>query len=36
MDGGSLDVEWLADGRVLMTGPVSISFTGTLDPSLLA
>ncbi len=36
MDGGSLDVEWLNDGRVLMTGPVSISFTGTLDSSLLA
>ena len=36
MDGGSLDVEWLTDGRVLMTGPVSISFTGTLDASLLA
>lgn len=36
MDGGSLDVEWLPDGRVLMTGPVSISFTGTLDASLLA
>lgn len=36
MDGGELDVEWTADGRVLMTGPVSISFTGTLDPALLA
>lgn len=36
MDGGSLTVEWTADGRVLMTGPVSTSFTGTLDPSVLA
>jgi diaminopimelate epimerase len=36
MDGGSLGVEWLADGRVLMTGEVAISFTGTLAPSFLA
>jgi diaminopimelate epimerase len=35
LDGGELDVEWLADGRVLMTGPVAVSFTGTLDAALL-
>jgi diaminopimelate epimerase len=34
-DGGPLDIEWRADGHVLMTGPVAVSFTGTLDPSLL-
>ena len=35
LDGGELDVEWKQDGNVTMTGPVSISFTGTLDPALL-
>ncbi|MGQ0677595.1 MAG: diaminopimelate epimerase [Rhodospirillales bacterium] len=35
LDGGELDVEWLADDRVTMTGPVSVSFTGTLDAALL-
>jgi diaminopimelate epimerase len=35
-DGGPLDVHWReADGHVLMTGAVAVSFTGTLDPSLL-
>jgi diaminopimelate epimerase len=29
-DGGELEIEWLADGHVLMTGPVAISFTGNL------
>jgi diaminopimelate epimerase len=33
-DGGALEIEWRADGHVLMTGPVAVSFTGTLDPSL--
>lgn len=36
LDGGSLFIEWLADDHVLMTGPVALSFRGTLDPSLLA
>jgi diaminopimelate epimerase len=36
LDGGTLGVEWREDGNVLMTGPVTVSFTGTLDPSLLA
>lgn len=35
LDGGSLTIEWLPNGHVLMTGPVATSFTGTLDPSLL-
>jgi diaminopimelate epimerase len=33
-DGGALEIEWRADGQVVMTGPVAVSFTGTLDPSL--
>lgn len=36
LDGGPLDIEWLANGHVLMTGPVARSFSGTIDPSLLA
>lgn len=36
LDGGNLDIEWLADGHVTMTGPASISFTGEFDDSLLA
>lgn len=36
LDGGTLEIEWrAADGHVLLTGPVAISFSGTLDPSLL-
>jgi diaminopimelate epimerase len=34
-DGGILAIEWRADGHVIMAGPVAVSFTGTLDPSLL-
>jgi len=33
-DGGALDIEWRGDNHVVMTGPVAVSFTGTLDPSL--
>ena len=36
LDGGRLQVEWLRDGHVLMTGPTATSFTGTLDASLAA
>ena len=36
LDGGPLAIEWLADGHVLMTGPVALSFTGRLAPDLLA
>jgi diaminopimelate epimerase len=35
-DGGPLEIEWRADGHVLMTGPAAVSFTGILDPSLFA
>ena len=35
LDGGTLVVEWLADDHVLLTGPVSPSFTGELDQNLL-
>ncbi|HJT08242.1 MAG TPA: diaminopimelate epimerase [Stellaceae bacterium] len=35
LDGGTLEIDWRADGRVLMTGPVATSFHGTLDPSLI-
>ncbi|MGH6984989.1 MAG: diaminopimelate epimerase, partial [Stellaceae bacterium] len=34
-DGGTLAIEWRADNHVIMTGPVAVSFTGTIDPSLL-
>jgi diaminopimelate epimerase len=30
LDGGELEIEWLKDGHVLMTGPVAVSFTGEL------
>ncbi len=36
LDGGPLRIEWLRDDHILMTGPVSVSFSGVLDPSLLA
>jgi diaminopimelate epimerase len=36
LDGGDLDIEWLANGNVTMTGPASVSFTGVFDDSLLA
>lgn len=35
LDGGTLTIEWLDDGRVLMTGPVAVSFTGRLSPDLV-
>lgn len=31
LDGGVLTIEWREDGHVLMTGPVALSFKGTLD-----
>ncbi len=34
LDGGALEIEWLDNNHVLMTGPVALSFTGTLDESL--
>ena len=36
LDGGTLEIEWLANGHVRMTGPVATSFTGTLDDTLMA
>lgn len=35
LDGGTLEIEWLENGHVLMTGPTAISFRGTIDPALL-
>jgi len=36
LDGGSLTIEWLDSGEVLMTGPAALAYSGTLDPSLLS
>ena len=36
LDGGALEIDWRADGRVLMTGPAAVSFRGALDSGLLA
>ena len=33
LPGGALEMEWRADGHVLMTGPVATAFTGELDLS---
>jgi diaminopimelate epimerase len=35
LDGGELEIEWLPDNHVRMTGPATTSFTGRLDASLL-
>jgi diaminopimelate epimerase len=31
LPGGPLDIEWRADGRILMTGPVELEHEGVLD-----
>ena len=31
LDGGTLALEWTEGGRVLMTGPIAMSFTGVFD-----
>lgn len=36
LDGGTLVIAWRDDGHVTMTGPAAVSFTGTIDASLLA
>jgi diaminopimelate epimerase len=36
LPGGPLEMEWRADGHVLMTGPVATAFTGELDLSRFA
>jgi diaminopimelate epimerase len=35
LDGGPLTIAWRGDGHVIMTGPVAITFAGTLDAGLL-
>jgi diaminopimelate epimerase len=36
VDGGTLSIEWLRDGHVLMTGGIALAFKGELDRSLLS
>ena len=36
LDGGCLDIDWRADGHVVMTGPAALSFEGAFDAALLA
>ncbi|WP_421995059.1 diaminopimelate epimerase [Reyranella sp.] len=36
LEGGTLTIEWLRDGHVLMTGGIAVAFKGELDRSLLA
>ncbi len=31
LDGGKLAIEWRADGHVVMTGPVAVSFSGRIE-----
>jgi len=35
LDGGPLEIEWRADGHVVMTGPAAFSFRGQLDDGVL-
>ena len=35
LDGGPLQIAWGEDNRVTMTGPVAVSFRGTMDGALL-
>jgi diaminopimelate epimerase len=35
LDGGTLDIAWREDGRVIMTGPATLSFEGAFDADLL-
>jgi diaminopimelate epimerase len=36
LDGGPLEIEWRANGHVMMTGPVATSFSGNFDPAAFA
>ncbi|MRG71160.1 diaminopimelate epimerase [Alphaproteobacteria bacterium HT1-32] len=36
LDGGVLDINWMPDGHVMMTGPVATSFSGLLSPDMFA
>ena len=31
LDGGTLGIEWLRDGHVMMTGGIALAFKGELD-----
>jgi diaminopimelate epimerase len=35
LDGGDLDIFWRLDGHVVMTGPATLAFEGSVDPALL-
>ena len=35
LDGGDLDIEWLEDGPVMMTGPAVEVFVGEVRPELI-
>ena len=35
LDGGDLDIRWRDDGHVVMTGPATLAFEGSVDPALL-
>ena len=36
LPGGRLEIDWRADGHVVMTGPVEMEFEGTLDADVLS
>jgi diaminopimelate epimerase len=36
LNGGTLNLHWVPDNHVLMSGPVATSFSGIIDPALLA
>ena len=36
LDGGDLDILWRDDGHVIMTGPATLAFEGSVDPALFA
>jgi len=36
MEHGTLGIEWLRDGHVMMTGGIAVAYTGELSPGLLA
>lgn len=36
LPGGPLDIEWTAENKVLMTGPVTFEYEGAVDPAKLA
>ena len=35
LNGGTLQLQWMPDNHVMMTGPVATSFSGLIDPALL-